>query len=107
MEDGPPDGLNVAARLDRLQRRQAAWDGLKWAEDKSYEMSTGHIWELYDGVLAQAMGKDLLMFRQLPSHYRGIEEKTWTVDISQFNVRDFTFNTSEDLLVLASRPQQL
>jgi hypothetical protein len=70
-------------------------------------MLTGRIWELYGGVLAQATGRNLLSFRQLPSHFRGIEEKTWTVDISQSGVRDFTFDNSQDLLVIAEKPRLL
>jgi hypothetical protein len=107
MEDGPPGGSNIPARLDRLIRRQAAWDDLKWTEDQSIEMLTGRIWELYGGVLAQATRKDLLLFRQLPSQYRGIVEKTWTVDISKIDVRDFTFDNAQSLLVLAEKPRPL
>ena len=107
MEDGPPFGLSVAARLDRLQRHQAAWKDLNWSEYKTVNMLAGHIWELFGGVLAQATGTDLLTFRQLPSHHRGIEEKIWTVDISRLNVRDFTFDPSQDLLVVAEKPRQL
>jgi hypothetical protein len=107
MEDGPPFGLSVAARLDKLQRHQAAWEDLNWSEHKTVDMLTGRIWELFGGVLAQATGKDSLTFRQLPSHHRGIEEKIWTVDISKFNVRDFTFDPSQDLLVVAEKPRQL
>jgi hypothetical protein len=107
MMDGPPGGLDVAARLDRLVRRQAAWDDLKCTEDKSIEMLTGGVWELYGGVFAQATGRDVLTFRRLSSHYRGIMENVWTVDISQIDMRDFTFDNSQDLLVIAEKPRLL
>jgi len=107
MEDGPYSRLNIADRLDRLKRRQAAWINLNWTDDKSVEILTGRIWELYGGVLAQATGRELLSFRRLPSHYRGIEEKTWTIDISQTDMRDFTFDNSQELLVIAEKPRLL
>lgn len=107
MEDGPPGGLDVAARLERLKRRQVAWHKLKWAEDKTINMLTGRVWELYGGILAQAAGNDILSFRRLPSYYRSIPENSWTVDVSQINIRDFTFDGSQDLLVIAEKPRLL
>jgi hypothetical protein len=104
MVDGPPDGLDVATRLDRLVRRQAAWDNLKCTEDKSVDMLAGSVWELYGGVLAQATRREFLTFRQLPSQYRGISERVWTVDVSQIDLRDFTFDNAQDLLVIAEKP---
>lgn len=105
MENGPSSSLNAAEKLERLKKRQAAWDELKWSEDKNVDMSTGTVWELYGGVLAQASeDRRTFSFRQLPSHHRGIEERTWTVDVSNSNVRDFTMDPSQDLLVIAERP---
>jgi hypothetical protein len=109
MMNGPSGGLDAAARLDRLVRRQAAWIDLKCTDDKSIEMlsSYGGVWELYGGIFAQATGRDVLTFRRLPSHYRGITEDFWTVDISQVDMRDFTFDNSQDLLVIAEKPRLL
>lgn len=105
MEDGPPGGgLSPAPRLEKLIARQRAWDTLKWADDKSFEMLTGQVWELYGGVLAQAESENSLVFCRLPSYFRGIEEKRWTVDISAFKVRDFGMDPSQDLLVIAETP---
>lgn len=105
LEDGPPHGnLSIALRLEKLIERQRAWDTLQWVGDKSKEMLTGQVWELYGGVLAQAENENSLVFRQLPSHFRGIEENRWTVDISEFKLRDFGMDPSQDLLVIAEKP---
>lgn len=104
MEDGPPGEFSAPDRLARLKLRQAAWDCLKWTNDRRIDMLVGQVWELYGGVLAQSTPDRVIFFRQLPSHYRGIEEKTWTVDASEFNMRDFSMDPSQDLLVVAERP---
>lgn len=106
MKDGAFSSLSASEKLDRLKNYRLAWDGLQWSEDKTVEMTMGQIWELYGGVLAQARpGKEVLQFRQLSSRYRSIEEKTWTVDVSKFAVRDFTMDSSQDLLVIAEKPR--
>lgn len=106
MEDGPSSLFSAADKLEKLKKRQAAWNELKWTEDKSVDSSTGHLWELYGGVLAQASANHRsISFRQLPSNHRGIEEKTWTVDVSDLAVRDFTMDPSQDLLVIARKPR--
>lgn len=108
MEDGLSSSLCAADRLERLNQRQAAWDELTWAEDKCIETLTGQVWELYGGVLALSTAdRRTLSFRQLPSHHRGIEEKTWTVDVSNLNLRDFTIDPSQDLLVIVGRPRRV
>ena len=105
LEDGPPhEDLSPALRLEKLVARQRAWDTLQWVDDKSREMLTGLVWELYGGVLAQAENENNLVFCRLPSHFRGIEEKRWTVDISAFSLRDFGMDPSQDLLVIAEKP---
>lgn len=107
MEDGPSSALSAAHRLEKLKKHQAAWDELKWTEDKTVDMSIGHVWELYGGVLAQSNLNRAIFCRQLPSHLRGIEEKTWTVDISSFDLRDFTMDPSQDLLAIAEKPRSM
>lgn len=104
MEDGPPSSIGAADRLDKLRRHRAAWDELKWAQNKSVPMSTGQVWELYGNVLAQAQGDRTIIFRQLPSRYRGIEEREWTISNLGFDIRDFGMEPSQDLLVLIEKP---
>lgn len=105
MDDGPPGRFSPSSRLERLRRHQYAWDTLKWTTDTKFDMMTGHVWELYGGVLAQAEEGRRLSFRQLPSSHRGIEEKSWLVDISDIDLRDFSMDPSQDLLVIAEKPR--
>lgn len=69
-------------------------------------MMQGHIWELYGDVFAQSSTPNVLHFRQLPSRYRKIEEKTWRVALD-IHVRDFTMDPAQDLLVLIEEPASL
>jgi len=105
MEDGPPSSVSAAERLNRLRQYKAAWDSLKWVRDETIDMS-GHLWELYGGVLAQydSVGQSL-NFRQLPSDSRGIECQVWSVEILGTRLRDFAMDPSQDLLVLIENPK--
>ncbi|KAH7929334.1 hypothetical protein BV22DRAFT_1029582 [Leucogyrophana mollusca] len=96
---GPNDRLNA------LKKQQTAWNSLDWAHYQTVHMLEGDIWELYGGVLAQGRRSGPLGFRQLPSHYRGIEERVWGVHVPGIALRDFTMDPSQDLLVLIDGPQ--
>ncbi|KAG1757742.1 hypothetical protein EDB19DRAFT_1891444 [Suillus lakei] len=106
MMDGPPSLLTTSDRLALLKERNAAWESLKWVESQDIPMMGGHIWELYGDVFAQSSTPDVLHFRQLPSKYRKIEEKTWGVALD-IHVRDFTMDPAQDLLVLIEQSTSL
>ncbi|EGO05189.1 hypothetical protein SERLA73DRAFT_174170 [Serpula lacrymans var. lacrymans S7.3] len=105
MEEGSQSGLSTAVRLDLLKRHQAAWNKLEWTSHKSLQILGGHVWELYGGVFAQAKDThNTIFFRQLPSALRGIEEKEWEISIVEFQIRDFTIDPAQDLLVAVVNP---
>ncbi|KAG2350184.1 hypothetical protein BDR05DRAFT_954285 [Suillus weaverae] len=106
MVDGPPSPFTTLDRLALLKERNAAWESLKWVESQDIPMMQGHIWELYGGVFAQSSMPNVLHFRQLPSKYRKVEEKTWRVALD-IHVRDFTMDPAQDLLVLIEQPTSL
>lgn len=108
LENGPSScSLNHADRLQRLLDYEKAWGDLKWTSDTVIPMTNGGIWELSGSVLAQStVGRESLVFTQLPSKFRDIKQRQWTLDISQYNVRDFTMDPSQDLLVLVQRPNE-
>lgn len=106
MMDGPPSPFITSDRLALLKERNAAWESLRWVESQDIPMMQGHVWELYGGVFAQSSTPDVLHFRQLPSKYRKIEEKTWGVALD-IHVRDFTMDPAQDLLVLIEQPKSL
>ena len=103
-EDGIHHSLFTRRRL--LQRHQHNWGTLNWTQDQHISMFHGGLWELYGNVLAQiTQDGRTLHFKQLPSQSRAIEEKGWTVDISQFRMRDFGIDPAQDLLIIVERPQ--
>lgn len=103
-EDGVYHSLFTRRRL--LRSHQHNWDTLHWTQDQRISMFRGGLWELYGNVLAQITRNGrTLHFKQLPSQSRSIEEKSWTVDISQFRVRDFGIDPAQDLLIIIERPQ--
>ncbi|KZT05998.1 uncharacterized protein LAESUDRAFT_680684 [Laetiporus sulphureus 93-53] len=106
MEDGPPSIESPAERLQLLKKHQEAWRSLNFKDDKIIPMLKGEVWELYGGVLAQARSSNTLSFRQLPSIMRGIEEKEWVVEAMGFEIRDFTMDPSQDLLVVIQKPSR-
>ena len=69
-------------------------------------MLDGGVWELYGGVLAQAIDDSTLSFTQLPSEIRGIPSKSWVVKSLPGPIRDFVMDPSQDLLVIAERQQR-
>ncbi|KAI0772792.1 hypothetical protein BD413DRAFT_34230 [Trametes elegans] len=100
MEDGPPGTLTAAERLRMLKARQAAWDRLAWTSREEIPMCQGGVWELYGGVLAQGEGSRTLVFRQLPSAIRGIQEREWRLEDVGVNIRDFGMDPAQDLLLI-------
>ena len=100
MEDGPPSALTPSDRLAILRERQEAWRTLQWRSKHEYPMLGGGMWELYGGVLAQASGNRTLVFNQLPSVIRGIEEKEWRIEDVGMTIRDFGMDPTQDLLII-------
>jgi hypothetical protein len=69
-------------------------------------MGSGRLWELYGGVLGLSTPEDALVFHQLPSDLRSIDQKIWTIgpDFGIRDMRDFTMDPAQDLLVLFETP---
>ncbi|KAL0578615.1 Amino-acid acetyltransferase, mitochondrial [Marasmius crinis-equi] len=103
-EDGEHCPWPAAEKLSALRSHQRGWDKLKWNRELQYPMEDGNIWELFGNVLAQRNRAGWLMFRQLPSRSRGIEEREWKVK-PQIRVRDMGMDPSQDLLVLVEAPR--
>ena len=113
--------LSSATRLARLRLYQSRWKRLAPTRTQSVRSTRGGIWELAGGILAQGVKgtspttnnntthdsnfRDTevrkLLFTRLPSAARA-ERKTmeWAHDDYEFPIRDFTFDPSQDLLVL-------
>ena len=99
MDDGPPSSVNKADRLKLLRAHQTAWKNLTWTKKSVVPYNPTEIpWRCLGGVLGSAYNRSL-RFIQVPSVFRGIEEKEWTVEDIGFRVGNFTMDPSQDLLV--------
>ncbi|KAK0464979.1 uncharacterized protein EV420DRAFT_1301547 [Desarmillaria tabescens] len=97
--------LPSAERLAQLREHNNAWNKLDGTWSDSIPMLQGHLWELFGNVLAQHSGSGSLVFTQLPSSTRLIEQKEWSVPLSGLHIRDFGMDPSQDLLVLIESPR--
>ncbi|RDB22574.1 hypothetical protein Hypma_010243 [Hypsizygus marmoreus] len=102
IEDGPPGNDAPAERLELLKAHQEAMMYPHWNLDQKVSME-GHAWELIGGVLGVATTVDTLHFHQLPSNYRRLERKEWTISNKGFKLEDFSMDQSQDLLVVIQR----
>lgn len=97
--NNPLDSSSTSEKLSSLRRYDDAWRTLTYTDHTVLPMPTGSLWELYGGVWAHSVGKKDIHFIQLPSQLRGIEKRDWTLSFD-FPMRDFTFDPSQDLLVV-------
>jgi len=70
-------------------------------------MIDGNLWELFGNVLAQRSDEGQFLFRQLPSMFRDIPEKKWSITPDEpRTVRDFGIDPAQDLLILVAPPRR-
>ena len=98
MEDGPPGDMTTSERLDLLRKYEVSWKTIEWTEHNTLISGMDGVWELYGNVWAHSKERDVVEFLQLPSRIRGIPMQQWTLKFD-FDVRDFTMDPSQDLLV--------
>ncbi|CAL1702758.1 unnamed protein product [Somion occarium] len=104
LQDGPSTSLKVHDRLRILAEYQAGWDDLRFGPMRIVAMSTHGVWELVRNVLAQR-NRNSLVFVQLPSAVRGIDERLWTLDSIQRDIRDFAMDPTQNLLCILETSQ--
>ncbi|OAX41500.1 hypothetical protein K503DRAFT_767638 [Rhizopogon vinicolor AM-OR11-026] len=97
-EDGTHCNLDTAGRLRAFRQYQQAWNNLSFPHSRLISMQDSHPWELSGGVLCQAIQSGFTCV-QIPCRIKGIPEREWTVDDLGFDIRDFTIDTSQDLIV--------
>lgn len=99
-ENGRHCNLDTAGRLRACRQYQQAWNHLSFPDSKFIDMHGGHAWELSGGVLCQTMqSRSGLACVQLPCKIKDIPEREWTINDFGFEIRDFTVDTSQDLIV--------
>lgn len=100
LEDGPPNGIGLAERRERLKRYLQAWRELSptsWASWKNFptDMNYGNI---YTHWIEDHAGS--ICVRQLPSELRKVQEEQWIIGGLGFMVTRTVAIPSQDLLVL-------
>lgn len=96
--------FGTLARLHLLEKHQHAWDTFTWSSSKTHNITTARAWELAGGVLGICESDSTLRFLRLPSVYRGIEQEEWNLKLDKLEtIEDFTFDPSQNLLVVLTK----
>ena len=98
MSDVEHCNWDFPSRLDAIRRYTDAWNNLKFPTRKQILMEDGQAWDLVNGVLTQACFHGGISCVQMPCSIKGIPEHRWVAP-TDFQIRDFTIDISQDLLV--------
>lgn len=102
MEDSVDCALSTVDRLARLNDYKRDWDGFGWSSILDIPRRIGEPgqWELLGGVFGRATKAGAISMTQIPSRVLGIPPKSWVVDELPFTINDYTFDPSQNLLVI-------
>ncbi|KAL4078607.1 hypothetical protein V8B97DRAFT_1880936 [Scleroderma yunnanense] len=89
---------DLPRRLEAIQRYTDSWNDLQFPTHKQIPMEDAQPWDLVNGVLTQARPDGGISCVQMPCSIKGIPEHRW-VTPTDFLIRDFTIDISQDLLV--------
>ncbi|GJJ09894.1 hypothetical protein Clacol_004118 [Clathrus columnatus] len=107
--DTGKSSLNIRKRLDLLYQFERNWTTLDFTSTHKTIKRNSDTWELTRGVLAFGFGRTRkppsgLDFTQTPSNMRTTQGRTWRYDDLNVNIRDFTIDPCQDLVVVIERP---
>ena len=112
LSDGDPgsETWTTAERLRELRTVENNWDHLEFRMERTFPKIESRLYEMIGGFAAfggpghntQVRG---LTFIELPSAIRGTTERSWEINDLGINIRDFTMEPLNDLLVLIESPQ--
>jgi hypothetical protein len=92
--------MSLAARLDKLDQHNRAWNNLDWNE-AVVKLPFSPFYAISDGVLVN-VGRGTVTCMQLPSPLRNVPLRTWAlenpVDIDEIDC--IAVDASQDLLVI-------
>jgi len=100
--DHGASSLVASQLLQKLNEHDQAWSNMNWTQCFQMPMRRGGLYELYGGVWVQTTAAGALIFSQLPSIVRGIEQRQWDLRL-EFPLRDLGIDPGQDLLVLVQQ----
>ena len=98
MEDNELSPIDLVTRFNLLREHNRVWNNMEWPSSGLISMRDSFR-EFSGGVLAQANHGNEIFFIQLPCNLKGIAETRWSAPFD-FTICDFTFDNSQDLIVL-------
>jgi len=112
--DGDPSSSKIplAERRAQLKSVEHNWDHLQFRTKKTIPKASTGLYELIGGMLAFGGREDHhhirgLTFIDLPSAVRNTTDRVWKHIDLEIDIRDFTMDPVQDLLVLIEIPKRI
>ena len=106
LKNSPSMTFSTAERLRRLREYRRAWRNLQWTTETTLQLTGDTILRLHGSILGRCeadTGSNRFDFMQVPSQFRNISRKHWTLDIPNVQPNDFELDTLQNLLVVMER----
>lgn len=98
-------GLPVAERHERLTRYISERDAGRWSSEITFERHREDLWKSDQGYfVTYTKAGGMFTINRIPSMARGIEAREWNKRFGppQTHVMSFTFDTSQDVLLVVT-----
>ncbi|KAF7792731.1 hypothetical protein EIP86_003829 [Pleurotus ostreatoroseus] len=108
LKNSPSMTFSTAERLRRLREYRRAWRNLQWTTETTLQLTGDTILRLHGSILGRCeadTGSNRFDFMQVPSQFRNIPRKHWTLDIPDVQPNDFELDTLQNLLVVMERTE--
>ncbi|KAG8934414.1 hypothetical protein FRC01_003087 [Tulasnella sp. 417] len=113
MVDDRSSTLPIARRIELLQRQQKVWH--EWTPATDFKQSNGRLptYDFQKGILTIGKSHDdssvtrAIEFHKLRSSALGSSHTLWSCNDLEVDVKDFTTDPDQDLIVLLERPIHL
>ena len=98
MSDDKRCNWDLPSRLEAIRRYTDAWNNLHFPTRGQIPWEGGQAWDLVSGILTQSGPDGGISCVQMPCSVKRILERRWVAP-TDFRIRDFTIDISQDLLV--------
>lgn len=110
MVDGPPGGMLIAERLQKLRDRQTWLDRIHQSPTSPFSPPSMMLYDLQQGVFTVGDGSGVtgrptkLWFRKMESRIMDTEASQWSSPDLGFEILELTTDPSQDLVALLQSP---